>query len=95
MNFTMNCGNNNNKDNITKCKCVDYLNFSEPPYYEKQLGSQWCGQSNEFISNTRVIVIKYVYETNRRNVFKLIYNSESECAVNIFKSKKKRKKKKD
>lgn len=73
LNFTKECPRND-----YSCNCIDFLSFSEPPYDENATETRLCGQSNVFISKTRVVVIKYVYQASRYNVFNLTYATERE-----------------
>lgn len=73
LNFTKECPRND-----YSCNCTDYLSFSEPPYDENATETRLCGQTNVFTSKTRVVVIKYVYQANRYNVFNLTYATKSE-----------------
>lgn len=73
LNFTKTCQRND-----YACNCTDYLSFSEPPYDENSAETRLCGQTNVLASKTRVVVVKYVYQANRYNVFNLTYETKSE-----------------
>lgn len=81
MNFTTDCLNQND-EYTTTCNC-NYLWLSEPPYDSVQYGKRICGDVIQYISKTRTISIKYIYQTNHSHVFTLDYLAESNCTTLI------------
>lgn len=53
------------------------MSFTEPPYEDPTTEKKWCGDSPYTIrSNSRVLVISYVYSSSRENVFNLTYTAK-------------------
>ncbi|XP_055630160.1 uncharacterized protein LOC129770972 isoform X2 [Toxorhynchites rutilus septentrionalis] len=70
-NFPTKCPNHN----ALPCRC-DYLEFSEPPFDVEQSGRRNCGRDVVYQTQTRSVLIRFLYWNNHTHAFTLEYVAE-------------------
>uniref|UniRef100_A0A1Q3FZT1 CUB domain-containing protein n=1 Tax=Culex tarsalis TaxID=7177 RepID=A0A1Q3FZT1_CULTA len=71
-NFPTKCATNHNE---MPCRC-DYLEFSEPPFDVDQSGRRNCGHDVVYQTQTRSVLIRFLYWGNHSHAFTLEYVAE-------------------
>ncbi|XP_029726697.2 uncharacterized protein LOC109418923 [Aedes albopictus] len=61
--------------NELPCRC-DYLEFSEPPFDVEQSGRRNCGHDVVYQTQTRSVLIRFIYWSNHSHAFTLDYVAE-------------------
>ncbi|XP_062540413.1 uncharacterized protein LOC134208662 [Armigeres subalbatus] len=61
--------------NELPCRC-DYLEFSEPPFDVEQTGRRNCGHDVVYQTQTRSVLIRFIYWSNHSHAFTLDYVAE-------------------
>lgn len=75
-NFPTKCASLHNE---LPCRC-DYLEFSEPPFDVDQSGRRNCGHDVVYQTQTRSVLIRFLYWGNHSHAFTLEYVAESKDA---------------